>query len=522
MGKSKSSGNNGNGNSSENISSFQNLNKREQIERAKVFSEQYRVDDGSNFQLKNYDTYAHFDLGDEDKSLVADTLQMGIEALVKMQDVLYAQGKWSLLLVFQAMDAAGKDGAIKHVMSGINPQGCQVSSFKAPSNGELDHDFLWRCQKHLPGRGRIGIFNRSYYEEVLVVRVHEQILRSQKLAKELITDSIWEERFEDIRNFEKYLNRNGTIVIKFFLNVSKEEQKKRFIERIDDADKNWKFSTTDVKERGHWEEYMNAYEDLIQNTATKDSPWYVVPADNKSYARIVIASAIINALDDMDLAYPKVSDEKIKIGDIIGLDALKLLKDKNFAIFFISSILICIPLAFYYQNAHPFLTEAGVENPTGKMAIGQISEALFLLLIPVFFTRFGFKKTILVGMLAWAIRYALFAYGNGTDLSFMLIIGIALHGICYDFFFVSGQIYTNSKAGEKYKSAAQGLITLATYGVGMLIGFAVAGWITDNYKTATGTINWEMVWIIPAGIALAVFVLFALTFNDKNKTEVSH
>ncbi|RKT00718.1 nucleoside permease [Flavobacterium sp. 123] len=216
---------------------------------------------------------------------------------------------------------------------------------------------------------------------------------------------------------------------------------------------------------------------------------------------------------------PKVSDEKIKISDIIGLDALKLLKDKNFAVFFISSILICIPLAFYYQNAHPFLTEAGVENPTGKMAIGQISEALFLLLIPVFFSRFGFKKTILVGMLAWAIRYVLFAYGNGNDLSFMLIIGIALHGICYDFFFVSGQIYTNSKAGEKYKSAAQGLITLATYGVGMLIGFAVAGWITDNYKTLEGGINWQMVWIIPAGIALAVFILFALLFNDKNKTE---
>ncbi|MGO4906353.1 nucleoside permease [Flavobacterium sp. W20_MBD1_R3] len=216
---------------------------------------------------------------------------------------------------------------------------------------------------------------------------------------------------------------------------------------------------------------------------------------------------------------PKVSDEKIKIGDIIGLDALKLLKDRNFAIFFISSILICIPLAFYYQNANLFLTEAGVENPTGKMAIGQISEALFLLLIPVFFTRFGFKKTILIGMLAWAIRYVLFAYGNGNDLSFMLIIGIALHGICYDFFFVSGQIYTNSKAGEKYKSAAQGLITLATYGVGMLIGFAVAGWITDNYKMADGAVNWQMVWIIPAGIAIVVFVLFALLFNDKNKTK---
>lgn len=214
---------------------------------------------------------------------------------------------------------------------------------------------------------------------------------------------------------------------------------------------------------------------------------------------------------------PKVSEGKIKIGDIIGLDALRLLKDKNFLIFFISSILICIPLAFYYQNAHPFLTAAGVEDPTGKMAIGQISEALFLLFIPVFFARFGFKKTILVGMLAWAVRYVLFAYGNGGDLSFMLITGIALHGICYDFFFVSGQIYTNSKAGEKYKSAAQGLITLATYGIGMLIGFAVAGWITDNYKTAEGAINWVMVWIIPAGIAFAVFLIFALLFREKNK-----
>ncbi len=216
---------------------------------------------------------------------------------------------------------------------------------------------------------------------------------------------------------------------------------------------------------------------------------------------------------------PKVSEGKIKVGDIIGLDALKLLNDKNFLIFFISSILICIPLAFYYQNAHPFLTAAGVENPTGKMAIGQISEALFLLLIPVFFTRFGFKKTILVGMIAWAVRYVLFAYGNGDDLSFMLILGIALHGICYDFFFVSGQIYTNSKAGEKYKSAAQGLITLATYGIGMLIGFAVAGWITDNYKTIEGTTDWQMVWIIPAGIAFAVFLIFALLFQDKDKAQ---
>lgn len=215
---------------------------------------------------------------------------------------------------------------------------------------------------------------------------------------------------------------------------------------------------------------------------------------------------------------PKVSkDEKVKLSDVLGLDALSLLKDKNFAVFFISAILICIPLAFYYQNAHPFLSAVGVEEPTGKMAIGQASEALFLLLIPVFFKRFGFKITILVGMIAWAVRYALFAYGNAGELSFMLILGIALHGVCYDFFFVSGQIYTNSRAGEKYKSAAQGLITLATYGVGMLIGFEVAGMITDTYKVADGSVDWKMVWIIPAGIALAVFLLFSVFFNDKQK-----
>ncbi|WP_367868766.1 nucleoside permease [Pedobacter sp. WC2423] len=218
---------------------------------------------------------------------------------------------------------------------------------------------------------------------------------------------------------------------------------------------------------------------------------------------------------------PKVSkDDKVTISDILGLDALKLLKDKNFAVFFVSAILICIPLAFYYQNANLFLSNIGVEGPTGKMAIGQVSEALFLLMIPVFFKRFGFKTTILVGMIAWAVRYALFAYGNAGELSFMLLIGIALHGVCYDFFFVSGQIYTNSRAGEKYKSAAQGLITLATYGVGMLIGFKVAGMITDNYKLADGSVDWKMVWIIPAGIALAVFLLFTLFFNEKRKRVV--
>ncbi len=287
------------------------LSKKELVQRAKKFSKQYCVGDGDGFKLKDYETKASFNLGEEGKPLVKQTLEMGVEALAVLQDVLYAQDKWSVLLIFQAMDAAGKDGAIKHVMSGVNPQGCQVFSFKAPSSEDLDHDFLWRCQKHLPERGRIGIFNRSYYEEVLVVRVHEQILKSQKLPEKLFTKDIWENRFEDIRNFEKYLNRNGTIVIKFFLNVSKKEQKERFIERVDDADKNWKFSASDAKERGYWDDYMHAYEELIKNTSTKKSPWYVIPADNKSYARIAVASAIITALEELDLEYPKVSEAKI-------------------------------------------------------------------------------------------------------------------------------------------------------------------------------------------------------------------
>ncbi len=288
-----------------------NLSKKELIKKAKNFSKQYCVGKGDDFRLKDYETKASFNLGPEGKPLVKETLQIGVDALAAMQDILYAQDKWSLLIIFQAMDAAGKDGAIKHVMSGVNPQGCQVSSFKAPSSEDLDHDYLWRCQKHLPERGRIGIFNRSYYEEVLVVRVHEQILMNQKLPEKLITKDIWEDRFQDIRNFEKYLNRNGTVVIKFFLNVSKDEQKERFIERVDDPDKNWKFSTGDVKERGFWDDYMHAYEELIKNTSTEKSPWYVIPADNKSYARIAIASAIITALDELDLEYPTVSDEKI-------------------------------------------------------------------------------------------------------------------------------------------------------------------------------------------------------------------
>jgi PPK2 family polyphosphate:nucleotide phosphotransferase len=293
------------------ISDVSSLSKKELIQRAKKFSKQYCVEDREGFHLKDYSTVGKIDLDPDDKPMINQVLQQGIEALAAMQDILYAQDKWSLLLIFQAMDAAGKDGAIKHVMSGINPQGCQVTSFKAPSAEELDHDFLWRCQKQLPERGRIGIFNRSYYEEVLVVRVHEEILRSQKLDEKLITKDIWDERFKDIRNFEKYLYRNGTIVVKFFLNVSKNEQKKRFIERIDNPDKNWKFSTADAKERSFWKDYMHAYEEMIRNTSTKKAPWYVVPADNKSYARIVIASAIINAMEALDLKYPQVSKEKI-------------------------------------------------------------------------------------------------------------------------------------------------------------------------------------------------------------------
>jgi len=288
------------------------LSKKELRERARKFSKRYRVDDGEGFQLDKYSTDPHIDLGPEDKPMMQQTLKVGVDALADLQDILYAQDKWSLLLIFQAMDAAGKDGAIKHVMSGVNPQGCQVTSFKAPNAEELDHDYLWRCQKQLPERGRIGIFNRSYYEEVLVVRIHEEILKSQKLPEKMLTDDIWKNRFKDILNFEKYLHRNGTKIVKFFLNVSKNDQKKRFIERIDNPDKNWKFSAADARERNYWKNYMKAYEEMIRETSTKNSPWFVVPADNKSFARIVIVSAVIDALDDLDLKYPKVSKEKLE------------------------------------------------------------------------------------------------------------------------------------------------------------------------------------------------------------------
>jgi len=288
------------------------LSKKELIESSRKLTKKYRVTDGEKFRLKDYDTKDDLGLGDREEDTAKDILKLGVETLSKMQDILYAQDKWALLLIFQAMDAAGKDGAIKHVMSGVNPQGCDVTSFKAPNSEELNHDFLWRCMKHIPERGRIGIFNRSYYEEVLVVRVHEETLAEEKIPEKLVTKHIWEERFQDIKNFESYLNRNGVLVVKFFLNVSKEEQKERFLDRIDNPDKNWKFSLSDVTERKYWNKYMKAYEEMIESTATEKSPWYIVPADNKSYARIVVASAIIQAMESMNLEYPVVSKAKLE------------------------------------------------------------------------------------------------------------------------------------------------------------------------------------------------------------------
>ena len=282
------------------------------IEAAHRLSKHYRVNNGKDFRIKDVDPGDTLHFKSEDKKRAKESLATGVQALSELQDVLYAQDRWSVLLIFQAMDAAGKDGTIKHVMSGVNPQGCQVSSFKAPTSEDLDHDFLWRCQKRLPERGRIGIFNRSYYEETLVVRVHPSFLAGQKLPKQCVTKHIWDERFQDIRAFERYLSRNGTVIRKFFLHVSKEEQKKRFLERLDNPDKNWKFSANDTKERGYWDDYMAAYEETIRETATPESPWYVVPADNKWFTRTVVAAAVIDALASLDLNYPEVSDTKRK------------------------------------------------------------------------------------------------------------------------------------------------------------------------------------------------------------------
>jgi PPK2 family polyphosphate:nucleotide phosphotransferase len=269
--------------------------------------EPYRVTDGRGFRLKQVDPR---DTQGLLKEAAREYLQRGIQNLAAMQDRLYAQDEWGVLLVFQAMDAAGKDGAIKHVMSGINPQGCQVYSFKKPSSEELDHDFMWRTSKALPERGRIGIFNRSYYEEVLVVRVHPAILEGQKLPKRVVTKRIWKERFEDVAAFERYLARQGFVILKFFLHVSKKEQKERFLERLDRPEKNWKFSTADVREREHWNAYQQAYQDMIRSTATPHAPWFVVPADRKWFTRLVVAAAIHDALDSLKLAYPRVSKAK--------------------------------------------------------------------------------------------------------------------------------------------------------------------------------------------------------------------
>jgi PPK2 family polyphosphate:nucleotide phosphotransferase len=281
------------------------------IKTARKFAKPFRVTDDS-FRLKDIDPGDTLDFTSEDKPRAQEALAIGVNLLAELQDMLYAQDRWAVLLIFQAMDAAGKDGAIKHVMSGINPQGCQVFSFKSPSAEDLDHDFMWRCMKALPERGRIGIFNRSYYEETLVVRVHPEFLASQRLPAELVTKDIWDQRFQDIRAFERYLGRNGVAVRKFFLHVSNKEQRKRFLSRIDEPEKNWKFSANDAKERGYWDDYMEAYEDMIRNTATKRAPWYVVPADNKWFTRVVVAAAVIEALSSLDLAYPTVSDAKRK------------------------------------------------------------------------------------------------------------------------------------------------------------------------------------------------------------------
>jgi PPK2 family polyphosphate:nucleotide phosphotransferase len=289
------------------------MNPKEIIKIIRRIARPFRVTKGKDFRLKDVDPDDTLDFTKEEhKPAAKEALALGVAALADLQDKLYAQDKWAVLLIFQAMDAAGKDGAIKHVMSGLNPQGCQVYSFKSPSAEDLDHDYLWRCMKCLPNRGHIGIFNRSYYEEVLVVRVHPEFLAKQKLPPKLVGKNIWNDRFEDIRNFEQYLTRNGVVVRKFFLHVSKKEQKRRFLERIDDPLKNWKFSSNDANERDFWNDYMEAYEEMIQETATKHAPWYVVPADNKWFTRVVVAAAVIEALANLDLTYPQVGQDKLK------------------------------------------------------------------------------------------------------------------------------------------------------------------------------------------------------------------
>ncbi len=280
------------------------------LKEASRIVEPYCITKGEEFRLKDHDPADTNGL--KDKRQAQGLLEDGIQLLSHMQEKLYAQDRWALLLIFQAMDAAGKDGAVKHVMSGVNPQGCQVFSFKSPSNEELNHDYLWRTHKCAPERGKIGIFNRSYYEEVLVVRVHPSFLKAQKLPERLITKHIWDERYEDINAFERYLTRNGVVIRKFFLHLSKQEQKRRFLERLEDSKKNWKFSMADVQERSSWKDYQEAYEEMMQHTATKHAPWYVIPADNKWFTRLAVAAAIIDALRRLDLSFPDVEKAKKK------------------------------------------------------------------------------------------------------------------------------------------------------------------------------------------------------------------
>jgi PPK2 family polyphosphate:nucleotide phosphotransferase len=285
--------------------------RKEILDRTQEYTRPFRITKGEGFKLKN------FDPGDTcglklDKREASELLQEGTRWLAEEQAMLYAQDRWSLLLIFQAMDAAGKDSTIKHVMSGVNPQGCQVFSFKQPSQEELDHDFMWRYFKRLPERGRIGIFNRSYYEEVLIVRVHEQILKGQKIPKRLVGERIWEERLADIAHFEDYLTRQGVVILKFFLHVSREEQKKRFMKRLDTPEKNWKFSASDVRERKFWGDYMRAFEKAIRATASTHAPWFVVPADKRWFTRLVVAAAIVETVEQLDLTYPQVDAEKKK------------------------------------------------------------------------------------------------------------------------------------------------------------------------------------------------------------------
>jgi PPK2 family polyphosphate:nucleotide phosphotransferase len=277
---------------------------------ASKLTKAYRVDDGSKFRLKDFDPADTGKL--HSKEHAEELLAQGIASLAELQDKLYAQDRWGVLLIFQAMDAAGKDGAIKHVMSGVNPQGCQVYSFKAPSVEEMNHDYLWRTMRCVPERGRIGIFNRSYYEEVLVVRVHPELLKQSRIPPSLITKDVWKERFQEIHSFERYLWRNGIVTRKFFLNVSKKEQKRRFIDRLDHPEKNWKFSSADLHERECWDDYMKAYEEMIGQTSCSHAPWYVIPADNKWFTRVAVAAAIVETLEDLKLSYPKVPADKKK------------------------------------------------------------------------------------------------------------------------------------------------------------------------------------------------------------------